>query len=151
MYVLKILTTRRNSIGLARSNTVALGNIQQSQPLIVGFVPGVVSGRLERDFDPDARAGTRRISAGPGNNVTAEVTDGYQLDVMGCMAPRFAALGTICTRCFKGFRPDSPSLLRFLGRLLVMTGLYAPIVQCYLNLCYDYIVIILNRYKPEGW
>jgi len=83
MYVLKILTTHPNSIGLVYSDRVALGDIQQTQYLVVSFTPGVVSGRFECDFDPDACTDTRRIGPGSGNEVTAKRSDRNQLDVHG--------------------------------------------------------------------
>ena len=58
-----------------------LGDIQQTEHVIVGLGPRVVSGRFERDLDPDSGNDGRRIGAGPCNDVIANGSKRDQLNV----------------------------------------------------------------------
>ena len=58
-------------------------HIQQTEHVIVRLGPRVVSGRFERDLDPDSCSEGRRIGAGPCNDVIANGSNRDQLNVHG--------------------------------------------------------------------
>ena len=62
---------------------LGLGDIQQTEHVIVRLGPRVVSGRFERDLDPDSCSEGRRIGAGSCNDVIANGSNRDQLNVHG--------------------------------------------------------------------
>ena len=60
-----------------------LGDIQQTEHVILGLGPSVVSDRFERDLDPDSCGDGGRLGADPCNDVIANGSNRDQLNVHG--------------------------------------------------------------------